>query len=109
MMRMLLNAAVIFALLVPLVVRAEDVARFTPAERGETFAASEFQKQWYDGKAELAGYELTIPRYGETRHGTAVTIFVTEPLSNSVRVKADPGKHPSADEVPVMKLNLVQD
>jgi hypothetical protein len=34
---------------------------------------------------------------------------VTETFSNSLRVKADPGKHPATDEFPVMKLNLVED
>ncbi len=68
-----------------------------------------FWKTWGDGKAELAGYDLTFPRYGEPRRGTAVTIFVPEAFSRSMRVKADPGKHPDGDLVPVMKLNLVQD
>ena len=70
---------------------------------------SAFWQHWGDGQAELAGYDLTFPRYGKTRRGTAVTIFVTEPFSNSARVKADPGKHPDADVFPVMKLNYVQD
>ena len=73
------------------------------------FDSPEFQQFWGDNKAELAGYELTFPRYGQQRKGTAVTIFVTEPFSNSARVKADPGKHPPDDEFPVMKLNLVED
>ena len=68
-----------------------------------------FWKQWGDGRAELAGYVLDTPRYGALRHGTAVTIFVTETFSNARRVKADPGRHPKRDEFPVMKLNLVQD
>ena len=68
-----------------------------------------FWKHWGDGRAELAGYDLVYPRYGEPRRGTAVTIFVTETFSNALRVKSDPGKHPVADEFPVMKLNLVQD
>jgi hypothetical protein len=68
-----------------------------------------FWKHWGDGQAELAGYELTMPRYGQPRTGTAVTIFVTEPFSKTLRVKADPGKHPASDETPVMKLNLVLD
>jgi hypothetical protein len=68
-----------------------------------------FWKHWGDGKAELAGYELTYPRYSELRAGVAVTIFVTETFSNSLRVKADPGNHRESDEYPVMKLNLVQD
>ena len=68
-----------------------------------------FWKRWGDGRGELAGYDLTFPRYGSLRRGVAVTIFVTETFSNSLRVKSDPGKHPASDEFPVMKLNLVQD
>ena len=37
-----------------------------------------FWKQWGDGQAELSGYDLTFPRYGQLRRGVAVTIFVTE-------------------------------
>ena len=36
-------------------------------------------------------------------------IFVTEELSDALRVKADPGKHPKSDLVPVLKLNFVRD
>src|SRR5258706_8383916 len=68
-----------------------------------------FWSTWGDGRAELAGYDLTIPRKNQPRRGVAVTVFVTETFSNSARVKADPGKHPPADEYPVMKLNLVKD
>ena len=68
-----------------------------------------FWERWGDGQAELAGYEFEMTRYGEVRRGTAVAIFVTETFSNELRVKADPGKHPPEDEVPVMKLNLVED
>ena len=64
---------------------------------------------WGDGQAELAAYDLTIPRYNQPRRGVAVTIFVTETFSSTLRVKADPGKHPASDEFPVMKLNLVKD
>lgn len=68
-----------------------------------------FWRLWGDGQAELAGYELTYPRYGKPRQGVAVAIFVTEPFSYSLRVKADPGRHPDSDVFPVMKLNLVED
>lgn len=70
---------------------------------------SAFWNHWSDGQAELAGYRLTFPRYGEQHEGSAVTIFVTERFSNELRVKADPGNHPESDTFPVMKLNLVQD
>jgi hypothetical protein len=68
-----------------------------------------FWQRWGDGNAELAGYDLVQPRYGQKREGVAVTVFVTETFSNSLRVKSDPGKHPESDEFPVMKLNLVED
>lgn len=71
---------------------------------GDTFWA-----HWGDGKAELTGYDLTFARYREERRGTAVAIFVTETFSNELRVKANPGVHAASDEVPVMKLNLVED
>jgi len=74
-----------------------------------TASADEFWKFWGDGKAELDGYALVMPRYGQLREGTAVAIFVTEDFSQSARVKADPGKHPASDVTPVMKLNLVRD
>jgi hypothetical protein len=71
--------------------------------------ADEFWKFWGDGKAELDGYALVEPRYGQPRDGTAVLIFVTEDFSDALRVKADPGKHDKSDVAPVMKLNLVRD
>jgi hypothetical protein len=74
-----------------------------------TARADEFWQHWGDGKAELDGYALTEPRYGELRDGTAVMIFVTEDFSDSLRVKADPGKHPKSDVYPVLKLNFVRD
>ena len=70
---------------------------------------TEFWEHWSDGHAEIAAYDLTYDRYGQPRKGTAVAIFVTETFSDSLRVKADPGRHPEADEFPVIKLNLVQD
>jgi hypothetical protein len=57
----------------------------------------------------MNGYRLTQPRYGHTRPGTAVLIYVTEDFSGSLRVKADAGKHPASDVYPVLKLNAVRD
>jgi hypothetical protein len=72
-------------------------------------AADEFWSYWGDNQAELSGYRLTQPRYGEKRAGTAVLVFVTEDMSDSLRVKADPGKHPKSDVYPVLKLNAIRD
>jgi hypothetical protein len=79
------------------------------APAGAGAFGDDFWNHWGDGQAELATYDLTYPRYGELREGTAVTIFVTETFSDEARVKADPGVHAKSDEFPVMKLNLVQD
>ncbi len=68
-----------------------------------------FWKQWGDGQAEVAAYDLVVPRDNELRRGVAVSIFVPENFSNALRVKALPGKHPSTDIIPVMKLNLLKD
>lgn len=68
-----------------------------------------FWQHWGDGKAELAAYDLVEPRYGEPRSGVAIAIFVTEPFSHSLRVKADSGKHDRSDIFPAMKLNLIKD
>ena len=68
-----------------------------------------FWSHWGDGKAELCGYELSIPRYGQPRAGSAVAIFVTEDFSERLRVKADPGNHEASSVYPVLKLNLVED
>ena len=65
--------------------------------------AQDFWKHWGDGKAELNGYALKQPRYGALRDGTAVLVFVTEDFSDSLRVKADPGRHPASDVYPVLE------
>jgi hypothetical protein len=70
--------------------------------------AQDFWKHWGDGKAELNGYALEQPRYGAVRSGTAILVYVTEDFSDSLRVKADPGKHPASDVYPVLKLNAVR-
>jgi hypothetical protein len=71
--------------------------------------ADTFWSHWSDNKAELDGYALTEPRYGQLRDGSAVLIFVTEDFSDTLRVKADPGKHPTSDVYPVMKVNVIKD
>ena len=72
-------------------------------------APPDFWRHWSDGKAEMNGYRLVQPRYGAKRSGTAMLIYVTEDFSDSLRVKADPGKHPASDVYPVLKLNAVRD
>ena len=70
---------------------------------------NQFWNYWSDGKAEISSYRTNQPRYGESRQGLAVAIFVTEPFSTTRRVKADPGNHPESEVTTALKLNLVED
>lgn len=70
--------------------------------------ADPFAEHWFDGKAELAGYELVQPRYGEARKGRAILVFVTEPYSKSMQVKVDRYNPRDPDHVQVLKLNFVK-
>lgn len=71
--------------------------------------APDFGSYWHDGKAELDGYKLTISRYGQTRHGHAVAVYVTEPMSEAKRVKVnDYTKNPEGN-FDALKLNLIRD
>ena len=72
-------------------------------------ATPEVRAHWHDGRAELAGYRLTQPRYGQARSGTVVLIYVTEPFSESDRVKAENPRRPKSDVFDVIKLNSVKD
>jgi hypothetical protein len=65
----------------------------------------EFKKYWYAGVAEINSYTLEQARYGETRDGEAVLIFVTEPFNAEKQVKAD---GTSRGTPSVMKLNRVR-
>lgn len=71
--------------------------------------AQDFWAHWGDGRAEMNGYRMVQPRYGEKREGTLVLVYVTEEMSERLRVKADPGKHPPGEVYPVMKLNAIED
>ncbi len=71
--------------------------------------AGVFETHWRDGRAELDGYRLRVNRYGQERTGTAVMIFVTEPFSESKRVKVDDPSANPGDTFEALKLNLVRD
>lgn len=67
--------------------------------------SDQFKNHWFDGKAEVASYDLTQMRYGEAREGSAVLIFVKEPFLPKTQVKAN---NASAKTVDVMKLNYTK-
>jgi hypothetical protein len=68
-----------------------------------------FEPHWQDGRAELDGYRYVVTRYGHLRAGTAVMVYVTEPFSESQRVKVDRPQPGSPDVVEALKLNVVRD
>ncbi len=70
--------------------------------------ANTFWRHWSDGQAEVSGYTLSQPRYGETRVGTAILIFVTEPFSRSRAVKVDRYNPKDPDQFTAFKLNHLQ-
>jgi hypothetical protein len=76
---------------------------------GSPARGQDFWKHWGDGRAELNGYELTEPRYGAPRSGSAVLVFVTEDFSDERRVKAEGKSAAGGDVYPVMKLNHLRD
>lgn len=72
-------------------------------------AADSFDAHWQDGKAELNGYRYSVTRYGQRREGTAVLIYVTEPMSESRRVKVDDPKKNPRDTFEALKVNVVRE
>ena len=68
-----------------------------------------FDAHWQDGKGELSGYRYSVTRYGERRDGTAILIYVTEPMSESRRVKVDDPKKNPKDTFEALKVNFVRE
>lgn len=71
-------------------------------------AEGPFWPHWSDGKAEISGYDLIQPRYGELRRGRAVLIYVTEPFSKSKAVKVNQWNPQDPDQFNALKLNAVR-
>ena len=65
-----------------------------------------FAQYWYAGKAEVNSYDLQQSRYGQTRSGDAVLVFVTEPFLEEQQVKADDPNNGGA--VTVLKTNAMR-
>jgi hypothetical protein len=81
-------------------------SRVESNENPVIFPQSEkFGDYWYQGKAEVNRFDLEQVRYGETRKGDAVLIFVTEDFFKNDQVKYEFGEDKS-DVQTVLKLNL---
>jgi hypothetical protein len=67
-----------------------DLATFTGLPTApRASASSAFWDHWGDGRAELSGYRITVPRYGEPREGEMALIYVTEPHDRRSWIKDD--------------------
>jgi hypothetical protein len=70
-------------------------------------ADPDFWSHWGDGQAEVSSFRVSSPRYGESRSGNDVLIFVTEDFGVKSQVKVDRAM-PSGQKVAVLKLNHVR-
>ncbi|MBT8469826.1 MAG: septum formation inhibitor Maf [Deltaproteobacteria bacterium] len=73
----------------------------TPESFSEEYP--EFDRYWYQGRAELTRYALRQARYGDQHDGEAVLVFVTEDFLPGPQVKQEHGESP--DAISVLKLN----
>lgn len=77
-----------------------DLATFTGLPAAPKASASgSFWDHWGDGRAELSGYRITIPRYGAPREGEMALIYVTEPHDRRSWIKDDDARSPHRVEV----------
>jgi|GEM_PF-5410615 len=60
---------------------------------------------WFDSKAEVASYDLTLLKYNEYKKGVDSLIFVTEEFDKKLLVKADTIKK---DNLKILKLNHIR-
>ncbi len=67
--------------------------------------SEEFKSYWFNGEAEITSYKLEQSRYGESREGTAVLIFVTEEFLPDAQVKAN---EKTDKTLPILKLNATK-
>ncbi len=67
-----------------------------------------FKKYWYSGLAEINSYRLSQSRYGETREGNAVLIFVSEDFSAKKQVKLDDQPEAGDTKISVLKMNFTK-
>jgi hypothetical protein len=76
--------------------------------KAHLYETETFKNYWYGGKAEVSTYNLVQSRYGESREGKTVLIFVTEDFSQKKQVKLDDPEKAGSDKVSVLKMNFTK-
>lgn len=90
----------------PQIIASNYTATETSSEKKEAKPLSEeFNKYWYAGEAEITSYKLEQARYGETREGHSVLVYVTEPFLPKEQVKANRNNE---SNINVLKLNTTK-
>lgn len=77
----------------------------TESSLPERKLTEDFKSYWFNGEAEITSYKLDQSRYGESREGTAVLVFVTEEFLPETQVKAN---SKSSSTIPVLKMNSIK-
>jgi hypothetical protein len=77
----------------------------TESSLPERKLTEDFKSYWFNGEAEITSYKLDQSRYGESREGTAVLVFVTEEFLPDTQVKAN---SKSNSTIPVLKMNSIK-
>lgn len=75
-------------------------------DKPAVYQTVQFHDYWHAGKAEINSYNLDQSRYGESRKGKAVLIFVTEDMSKKLQVKLDDPSR--GHKINVLKLNFTK-
>jgi hypothetical protein len=89
-----------------MLVGCNRLKRSRETETSTLFSTGVFHQYWHAGKAEISSYNLNQSRYGESRSGKAVVIFVTEDFSKKRQVKLDDPS--SGNKINVLKVNLTK-
>lgn len=92
-------------ILILLIVSCSFKSSFTHSGEQQRNLSEAFKSYWFNNGAEINTYELEQARYGETRKGKAILVFVTEPFNPKKLVKADENRK---ENIEVLKLNYLK-
>ena len=76
--------------------------------RGRTPQQADPRAYWHQGQAEISRFRLEQSRYGETREGDLIQVFVTEDFLPGPQVKSERGDPAERGAVHILKLNSLR-
>lgn len=96
------------ALLDPLVLLLGAVCLLVLSDRPAARSDPPEVDYWHAGKAEISRFRLEQSRYGETREGDLIQVFVTEDFLPELQVKSERGNPTERGAVHILKLNSLR-